>query len=864
MKQVLKKVVVLLLALVLAVPAGLATGGSVAKAANSMEIDFSMVQQDGAWQLLADVTDATAGYYKVTAIVDGTSCEVPMSKVGTGFTIWANFFTDVAGYAGAVPTESFVIEEGAVVTPINPNAGWSVIEGESTFTVSKTLEVTYDGSNWVKTVAQFDTAVDFSMVQSDGTWQFAADMTHATAGYYKVKATIDGTEYDVAMQKATSGFTVWPNFFTDVYGGAVPTESLVIKEGAIIYPVTTDPGWPVVAGADVLKVTKEVEVLKTGDTWAQTVTPLDFEVGFSGASTDTMNLPIADVTNVDAKYYKVNAIVDGTEREIGVGYEAANSRFLLYYLQEGWIGGAAMAESLVIEEGAVFTPMVGALGSAVAAGKNHLKTTRKLEVVYDATAGAWKEVLHITPLDFEVGFSGASTDTMNLPITDATNVDAKYYKVNAIVDGTAREIGVHYEAANSRFLLYYLQEGWIGGAAMAESLVIEEGALFTPMVGALGSSVEVGKNYLKTTKRLEVAYDTEAAIWKEVLDITYVDLAADDFTLYRQENQYEGQGRVAYGLQAAGKGIPADEEWKPFVGNVSVALDDGAEKWNGAYVILGSVPSESSDGWAADSAFLLYTYTEECAEPANPYTEASKITILAGGEFWAEADRETVFRFTEDVVLYKHSDGTWALTEEVHVCDPVTTVKKATTTKDGYCIVKCNECGDVKSHVVYYKASKITLKASKLTYTGKYLTPKVYVKDSKGKTIASSNYTLSVSKRKSVGKYTATITFKGEKYSGKKTLTWYITPKKTSAKLKTGTKKLTASWTKISGAKGYEVQYSTSKKFSKAKTVKVGASTTKKTISKLTSRKTYYVRVRAYDKYGNKASWSSTKSVKVK
>lgn len=69
----------------------------------------------------------------------------------------------------------------------------------------------------------------------------------------------------------------------------------------------------------------------------------------------------------------------------------------------------------------------------------------------------------------------------------------------------------------------------------------------------------------------------------------------------------------------------------------------------------------------------------------------------------------------------------------------------------------------------------------------------------------------------------------------------------------------------------YEVQYSTSNKFSKkaTKTVVVkGKGNTSKTISKLKSKKTYYVRVRAYTDQTNNEKlytpWSKTVKVKVK
>ena len=77
--------------------------------------------------------------------------------------------------------------------------------------------------------------------------------------------------------------------------------------------------------------------------------------------------------------------------------------------------------------------------------------------------------------------------------------------------------------------------------------------------------------------------------------------------------------------------------------------------------------------------------------------------------------------------------------------------------------------------------------------------------------------------------------------------------KKVKAKALKG-KKAKISWTKKSGASGYQVQYSTKKSFAKSasKTAKVsGVSKNSVTIKKLKSKKTYYVRVRTYTNVKN-------------
>lgn len=81
-------------------------------------------------------------------------------------------------------------------------------------------------------------------------------------------------------------------------------------------------------------------------------------------------------------------------------------------------------------------------------------------------------------------------------------------------------------------------------------------------------------------------------------------------------------------------------------------------------------------------------------------------------------------------------------------------------------------------------------------------------------------------------------------------------------------KEVVVEWKKISGVTGYEVQYATSSKFKKAKTVKVKKDKTVKTfLKKLSSKKKYYVRVRAYKTIGKTTvygAYSKTKNIKCK
>ena len=164
----------------------------------------------------------------------------------------------------------------------------------------------------------------------------------------------------------------------------------------------------------------------------------------------------------------------------------------------------------------------------------------------------------------------------------------------------------------------------------------------------------------------------------------------------------------------------------------------------------------------------------------------------------------------------------------------------------------------------YKKAynSSFTLKPKakgKITY--KSSNTKVATVNSKGKV-----------KIKGTGKVTITITAKETSAYKKQTkkVTIYAVPgKRDIKKLSSGKKKLTVQWKKDNRSDGYQVQYSTDKKFKKnVKNVVIGKKqTTKQTIKKLKTGKKYYVRIRSYKKINGKkyyGTWSSKKTVKVK
>ena len=285
---------------------------------------------------------------------------------------------------------------------------------------------------------------------------------------------------------------------------------------------------------------------------------------------------------------------------------------------------------------------------------------------------------------------------------------------------------------------------------------------------------------------------------------------------------------------------------------------------------------EAAHDYGSDNVCDTCGYYKTVPHTHNLTLVAAKAATCTDGGKEAYYKCEGCGKFYEDVLGTKEITdlASWGnIAKIAHTTKQ--TVTKATPTANGKIVNYCSVCKKSLSTTVIPKASSIKLKATSLTYNGKVRTPKVIVKDRTGKTLVkNTDYTVSYAKgRKYVGKYAVKITFKG-KYSGTKTLYFTIKPKATSiSSLKAGSKKFTVKWKKqATQTTGYQVQYSASSKFSKAKTVTVGKNTTvSKKISKLSGKKKYYVRVRTYKtvKINGKSiriysGWSKAKTVTTK
>ena len=202
------------------------------------------------------------------------------------------------------------------------------------------------------------------------------------------------------------------------------------------------------------------------------------------------------------------------------------------------------------------------------------------------------------------------------------------------------------------------------------------------------------------------------------------------------------------------------------------------------------------------------------------------------------------------------------------------TVSYSNNTKVGTAKVtitgKGNYTGSVsKTYIIKNNFKKATVSGiSTKAFTGKNITQSITVKYN-GKTLKNgTDYTVFYSNNKNIGTATVKITGKGS-FTGTITKTFKINPAKQEIqKLKAKSKAFFVDWAQKGSATGYEIQYATNSKFTSAKKVTItNNKTDKATVSKLSGKKKYYVRVRSYTTVkGTKyyGAWSASKSVTTK
>lgn len=315
-----------------------------------------------------------------------------------------------------------------------------------------------------------------------------------------------------------------------------------------------------------------------------------------------------------------------------------------------------------------------------------------------------------------------------------------------------------------------------------------------------------------------------------------------------------------------------NEGWFTYKGGIT-----SSEYWNGRYGDFEGSWGKLITSFEANTKYSYNVYVKLTDEGYNSgYRFNENTNIVVNGVTYKFNNETTILDSNGETIWYYFLLDMTPNNDNpcINGHTKVRTVTKATINKNGKIVTTCSVCKKTLSTAIIPKISSVKLSSNTFTYNGKTIKPSVIVKDSKGKKVNNSNYTVAYSKGlKNVGNYKVTIKFKGN-YSGTVNKTFTIIPKSTTlTKLSSSKKKVTVKWKKqVSQTNGYQLQYSLNSNFKSAKLLNVtNNKVTSKSISNLKSKKKYYVRIRTYKnvKVNGKSTklystWSKSLNVKVK
>lgn len=169
-------------------------------------------------------------------------------------------------------------------------------------------------------------------------------------------------------------------------------------------------------------------------------------------------------------------------------------------------------------------------------------------------------------------------------------------------------------------------------------------------------------------------------------------------------------------------------------------------------------------------------------------------TIAATGHSWNSGTVTKKPTCTEKgIKTYKCKDCSATRTESIPELEHKVKGKivKATFTKDGSVSGVCELCGEKVENKVISCVPNIELSQSEYVYNGTERRPEVILKDSKGKTVSPSDYTVAYpAESKNPGTYTLTITLKGDYYEGTATRDYAVVKANQTVKLDDAVKRI--------------------------------------------------------------------------
>lgn len=312
-----------------------------------------------------------------------------------------------------------------------------------------------------------------------------------------------------------------------------------------------------------------------------------------------------------------------------------------------------------------------------------------------------------------------------------------------------------------------------------------------------------------------------------------------------------------------------------------LVVDAFMKVFNGGYFV--SEYNAVSDSTAVGSSTIRFSHQfQHICDPVRLKPVKSTCTKAGLTEGWYCSVCDDILSEQLSVEMLDHTEVTvkgkaatyksTGLTDgkKCSVCGTVT-VKQKKTDRKNLSKVKVKGLKTKSVKLASGSGSSLTLTWTKLSGVDKYEIQQYNGKKWKSiKTTSKTSYTVGKLKANTSYKFRIRAIAGSYKSAWSSTYTGKTVPLKPSLTLKAGKNLFTASWKKVAETTGYELQYSTSEKFTAktTKTVKISkAATVKKTVKKLKKGKKYFVRIRAYKTVSGKkiySSWSAVKNVKVK
>ena len=598
----------------------------------NVEISFNQVASDGTWQFGFTPVPAER-FYKVSAIVDGTACNVLVGESGGIMCVYPNFFTAIGG---AVPAESLVIPAGTVMYAVDSTNGWQVIDGANTLTVINGLSVEYNLGAWLDMSQYAD--VTFEEITADDLivykWENQAESNcRSVLGIYAPNAQFGnnagwGNFTKVAGKVLVDGMEV-----SVVYGMApgADDDSSWGANNAILLYITGEGYWDAVTTASSVTVCAGTMLVSGVDNTKG--------VKFTEDFTMYKNCDGSWDTTADTHVYNQQ----NTELEGALATAANCQRAATYYYSCacGQLGSETFSSGELGNHNSVN-------GSCTVCGKAAQNITVSLHAI--ATDGTWQFDFSATP--------------------------AKFYKIPAIIDGKACDVLVG--ESQGLMCIYPNFFTALGGAVPAESFVIPAGTALKAVDFTNNWAEIEDAAVLLVTEELKI--ENIAGKWCEMskyADVEFTEIWGADLDLYYQNIMRLGDYSDAeiaiaklqypeiadlikiYGDDAnmttfgicsniPTLQIPNDANWSNFtlLGTVSVQGATPAETY-----VMQTVDSSEDAETAMDSGFLIRFYNGFVADVAT------SVTIEPGTRIVTK-DREG-FVFVDGYTIYRDENGNW-------------------------------------------------------------------------------------------------------------------------------------------------------------------------------------------------------------